>query len=346
VASPAAKPSGSGAGATTYTYNEQAVADFYRGKTIRLIVGYAPGGGYDTYARIIAPLLSKYIPGNPTVVVENMAGAGSQVAFSQTYNSLPKDGTVITSGDGAFALTQLLTPSTVDFDTGKWNYVGAPTASTYVLYQTKAASEKNGVTKFEDSQGPNGKQLVLGATSTGLDYDSEMLMKDVLGANIKIVGGYPGSTNIKLAMDQGELDGYTNSWDSVKATNLADVQNGNWMVLMSFTPADKVIPDLKVPSWQTFAKTDEDHQLLKYGMELPSQFARPYVVAPEVPADRVAALQAAWEKVMQDPDMATNATKAQLSLDWVNGPTLSKTVKDFLAMPDSIKTRLHQILVP
>jgi tripartite-type tricarboxylate transporter receptor subunit TctC len=328
--------------------NDQAVADFYRGKTIRYIVGYGPGGGYDTYARLIARYMSKYIPGNPTVVAENLPGAGSKLAFSQIANALPKDGTVIGFGDGGLSVTSLLNPSDFDFDFAKLNYVGAPSVFEYILFTTRQNAERSGVHKFEDTLGPNGKQLVTGVTSTGLDYICQTLMKEVLGANLKLVSGYAGSAAIRLAIDSGELDGYTNAWDSIQATNDEDVVNGNWILLSRMT--EKPIATLHeqfqqtLPGWLDYAKTEEDKQLLRVAGVAPQVVARATYMAPGVPDERVAAIRAAFMKTLADPDLKADAEKAKLELNPVSGEQFQASMAQILATPDPLKARLKAIL--
>jgi tripartite-type tricarboxylate transporter receptor subunit TctC len=324
------------------------VADFYRGKTIRYIVGYGPGGGYDTYARLVGRYLGKYLPGNPTIVVENLPGAGSKLSFSQIANSLPKDGTVIGFGDGGLAVTSLLTPADFDFDFAKLQYLGTPSIFEYLMFITRSASERSGVKKFDDTLGPNGKQLVMGVTSTGLDYITQTLMKEILGANLKIVPGYAGSAAIRLAMESGELDGYTNGWDSIHATNDEDIMSGNWLLLTRLTeqPIAAMPAPLQasVPGWLDYAKSEDDKQLLRLAGTATQVVGRATYVAPGVPAERVAALRSALMKTLADPDLKGEADKAKLELNPVSGEQLQTSMSQILAMPEPIKARLKTIL--
>ena len=341
-------PTAAPAAPATAAGNDQAVAEFYRGKNIRYIVGYGPGGGYDTYARLVARYLGKYLPGNPTVVVENLPGAGSKLSFSQIANSLPKDGTVIGFGDGGLSVTSLLNPSDFDFDFAKLQYLGTPSVFEYLMFITRAASERSGVKKFDDTLGPNGKQLVMGVTSTGLDYITQTLMKEILGANLKIVPGYAGSAAIRLAMDSGELDGYTNGWDSIHATNDEDIISGNWLLLTRLTeqPIAGMPPQLQasVPGWLDYAKSDDDKQILRLAGTATQVVGRATYLAPGVPAERVAALRSAFMKALADPDLKGEADKAKLELNPVSGDQLQASMNQILAMPDPIKARLKTIL--
>lgn len=338
--SPAAKPIASPSPAAP-TFDERAVADFYRGRTVRIVVGYGAGGGYDTYSRLIGKHLAKYIPGTPTVIVENMPGAGSKLALSQVYNALPKDGTVIGNGDGGFALQQVLNPQEFDFDFAKWQYLGVPSSIQYVVMVKKSAADEAGVKSFADLLQAGGKELIIGSTGPA-DNLNARIAREVLGARLKIVPGYAGTAAIRLAMDSGEVDGFVNSWDSIKITNMDDVQGGSWLPLLRLT--ENPIADVpSVPSGLDFATTDEQRQILRYGSYQTQLFQRPYVLAPEVPRDRTVALRSAFEKALKDPEFLAEAERAKLDIAPISGDAIQKLVLDFLTMPDSIKPRLRQL---
>ena len=230
----AANPAATGGAAKIPTFDEQAVADFYRGKTIHIVVGFGAGGGYDVYARLIARYLGKYLPGNPTVIVDNMPGAGSAVALAQIYNTLPRDGTVIGSGDGTLALQQILGAQSFDFDNSRWTYVGAPSIYEYFYVVSKAGLARAGITSVEDHLGPNGKQLVVGNTGPGVGLTATQMMISIAGANIKNVLGYAGTAAFRLAVQQGEIDGFFTSWDSIKATESTELANGEHVLFVQF----------------------------------------------------------------------------------------------------------------
>src|SRR5215207_2200296 len=169
VAQAGAKPS----------YDEKTIADFYRGKTVRIIVGFSAGGGYDQYSRLIARHMSKYIPGNPAVIVDNMAGAGSIIAANHTFNAAPKDGTVIGNISGPIVLEQLFGSPSIQFDMAKFRYLAVPVSETYLFIVTK----KSGVSKFDELIGPKGKQVSIGAIPGSTVEHAPILVRDVLGAN-------------------------------------------------------------------------------------------------------------------------------------------------------------------
>ena len=185
-------------------YDEKAVADFYRGKTVRIIVGFSAGGGYDAYSRLIGRHLHKHIPGNPSVIVDNMAGAGSIIAANYVYNAAPKDGTVIGNISGQIILEQLFANPAVQYDLGKFHYLGVPIGETYLLLVTR----KPGVTRFEDLVGAKSKQVVVGGIPGSTVEQGPILLRDLLGANLKVVSGYKGTADVRLAIESGELDGF------------------------------------------------------------------------------------------------------------------------------------------
>lgn len=357
AASPAAKPAASpaaspAAAASTLpaavdmtgiaAFDERAVGEFYRGKTVRLVVGYGAGGGYDTYARVISKYAPKHIPGNPTVIVENQPGAGSAVALSAVYRTLPKDGTVLGIGDGSLALQQIVGVPTGEFDASKWQYIGAPSIFEFMYIASKAQLAARGISKFEDHLGPSGKEMVVGQTGPGIGLTSARVVEMVAGAKMKHVFGYAGTAQIRTAMDGGEVDGFFTSWDSVKVTHPTQIANGEHVIFMIF-PREQ-IKDLpyRVSSVWDFAKTEEDRQLIRYGAIDTHTIARPYVVAPEVPKDRVSALQTAFVKTMQDPEFLADAAQLKLDIQPLNGPRLGQIVTEFFAMPDSVKPRLKE----
>ena len=175
-------------------YDEKAVADFYRGKTVRIIVGFSAGGGYDAYSRLIGRHLHKHIPGNPSVIVDNMAGAGSIIAANYIYNAAPKDGTVIGNISGQIILEQLFANPAVQYDLGKFRYLGVPIGETYLLLVT----HKPGVTRFDELVGAKSKQVVVGGIPGSTVEQGPILLRDLLGANLKVVSGYKGTARRPL----------------------------------------------------------------------------------------------------------------------------------------------------
>jgi len=332
--SQAAAPTGSG-------YNEKTVADFYRGKTLRIIVGFSAGGGYDQYSRLIARHLSKYIPGNPGIIVDNMAGAGSIIAANHMFNAATKDGTVIGNISGPIILEQLFSNPAVQFDMAKFRYLAVLVSESYVLVVTR----KPGVTKFDELLGPKGKQIVVGGIPGSTVEHAPVLARDILGANLKLVLGYKGTADVRLAIDSGEVEGFFNSYTSLKITSYDKIKNGEWVMLAQLS--EKPIKDLIVPNVPTIpmiAKTAEQRLLLKYGTSTPNDFGKVYVFPPGTPSDRAVALETAFAKAFADKDLLADAEKGKLEFDPVIGDEIHKLVVEFLGMSPDLKIKLQQAL--
>lgn len=322
-------------------YDEKKVADFYRGKTVRIIVGFSAGGGYDQYSRLIARHLSKYIPGNPGIVVENMAGAGSIIAANNVYNAAAKDGTVIGNISGPIILEQLFANPAVQFDLAKFRYLAVPVPETYVMVVTR----KPGVTKFDEVIGPKGKQVAFGAIPGSTVEHGAILLRDLLGANVKVVSGYKGTADVRMAIDSGEVDGFVNTWQSLKITSIDKFKNGEWLILAQLS--EKPIKDLpapNVPAIPALAKNKEHQQLLKFGASTPNEFGKVYVLAPGAPADRAAALEAGFAKAFADKELIADAEKGRLEIDPIFGEEIHKLVVEFLGMSPELKGKLQTAL--
>jgi len=316
--------------------------DFYKGKTVRMVVAYSPGGGYDTYARLIARYFSKHIPGNPRMIVENRPGAGGLIAANYLYNASRQDGLNVLHVGGSTVIKQLTGSKSVKYDMSKFQYLGAPTTQQTVLVVTRSS----GVTNIDQVLVKGGKQLALGGISTGSPTDvAVQLLENVLGGNVKLVTGYKGTANIRLAIEQGELNGLFNAWSSLKTTNWAQVQSGEWLILLQIS--QEPIPDLPkpVPSMQSLAKTPEDRQLIRLTTLVPYQFARPFLMGPRVPTERVRTLQSALQKTMADPGFLAEAKKARLAINPLEGAKLLSSIQEFLTMPADVKAKVVKLLV-
>jgi tripartite-type tricarboxylate transporter receptor subunit TctC len=319
-------------------FDEKAVADFYRGKTVRIIVGFSAGGGYDQYSRLIARHLAKYIPGNPPVIVENMAGVGSMIAANHVFNVAPKDATVIGNISGPIILEQLFANPGVQFDLAKFRYLAVPVSETYVLVATR----KPGVTKFDEIIGPKGKQLTFGAIPGSTVEHGAILVRDLLGGNLKVVSGYKGTADVRMAIDGGEVEGFVNTWQSLKITSMDKFKSGEWLILAQL--AEKPIKDLPMPNVPTIpmiAKNSEQQQLLKFGTSTPNEFGKVYVLPPGAPPDRTAALEAAFAKAFADKELLADAEKGRLEIDPFFGDDIHKLVNEFLGMSPELKGKLQ-----
>jgi tripartite-type tricarboxylate transporter receptor subunit TctC len=328
-------------GPTKASFDEKAVADFYRGKTVRIVVGFSAGGGYDQYTRLIARHISKYIPGNPNIVVENMAGAGSIIAANHTFNAAPKDATVIGNISGPIILEQLFGNPAVQFDLAKFRYLAVPVAETYVVVVTR----KPGVAKLDEIIGPKGKQVVFGAIPGSTVEHGAVLLRDVLGANLKVVLGYKGTADVRMAIEGGEVEGFVNTWQSLKITSIDKFKSGDWLVLAQLS--EQPIRDLVAPNVPTIpmiARNNEERQLLKFGTSTPNEFGKVYVLPPGAPADRAAALEAAFAKAFSDKELLADAAKGRLEIDPIFGENTHKLVAEFLGMSSELKGKLQNAL--
>jgi tripartite-type tricarboxylate transporter receptor subunit TctC len=325
-------------------FDEKTVGDFYSGKTVRIIVGFSAGGGYDAYWRVIGRHLHKHIPGNPSVVVDNMAGAGSILLANHINNVAPKDGTIIGNISGQIILEQLFANPAVQYDMTKFRTLGVPIGETYLLVVTR----KPGVTKYEEVLGPKGKQIVMGGIPGSTVEQAPIIMRDALGVNIKLVSGYKGTSDIRLAIDSGEVDGLFNSWTSLKITSYDKIKTGEWIVLAQI--GEEPITDLpnskNIPTIPLIAKTAEQRQLLRFGIAAPNQFGKIYVLPPGAPQDRVAALEAAFTKTFADKEFLAEANKGRLEIDPVSAQQAHELITDMMKMSPTVKAQLQKMLRP
>jgi tripartite-type tricarboxylate transporter receptor subunit TctC len=332
------------AAAVKSNFDEKAVAEFYKGKTVRIIVAYSAGGGYDAYSRLIGRHLHKHIPGHPNVLVDNMAGAGGIIAANHIANVAAKDGTVIGNISGQIILEQLFANPAVQYDMAKFRILGVPIGETFVLVVTR----KPGVTRFEEVLGSNGKQIVVGAIPGSTAEHAPNIMKDALGADFKVVSGYKGTADIRLAIDSGEVEGLFNSWPSLKITSLDKIKSSEWLVLAQM--GDQPLRDLPntkgIPTIPMLAKTTEQRQLLRFGIAAPNRFGKLYVVPPATPSERVMALEAAFTKTFADKEFLAEADKGRLEIDPVSAEEAHQLITEFMGMSTTVKSQLQKILRP
>ena len=311
------------------TWSAVGAADFYKGKTVRVIVSYSPGGGYDTYARYIARHLHKHLPGTPRMIVENRPGAGGLLAGNYVYNSPRQDGTELLHLGGSSVIKQLTGLPEVKYDARRFQYIGATYSEATVMVVTK----QSGINSLNDVLGPKAKEVSLGGISTGSVNDvAAILLRDVLGAKVRLVTGYRGTARIRLAMESGELDGLFHGWVSLKATSYDKVQSGEYKVLLQVSPEPiKELGD--IPTIAQFAKTEQQRRMVRLTTTVPYQFARAFLVGPQVPKERVAELRKAFHDTLTDPAFLAEAKKGRLEISPINGADLQSYVGEFLAMP-------------
>ena len=307
----------------------QGAGDFYKGRNVNLYIGYSPGGAYDLYARVIARHLGAHIPGNPTLVPQNMEGAGSLRLANYLYRVAPQDGTAIATFGRGIAFDPLLLGQGDAFDAQKLNWLGSANNEVSVC----VAMKNSGITSFQDLFT---KELKVGGTGASSDTDQfPRVLNAVLGTHFKVVQGYPGGNDVVLAMERGEVAGRCGwSWSSVLSTHKSWITDGRMIVLVQLSLTKH--PDLpNVPLVMDFAKTDEQRQILKM-MFARNVMGRPYVAPPNLPADRVALLRQAFMDTMKDKDFLAEADKMRLEINPVSGEEVEKLVKEVYATPPDI----------
>ncbi len=319
---------------------QDSVAQFYKGKTITIIVSSSPGGGYDLYGRMIARHIGKHIPGNPSLIVSNMPGAASNVAAAHIYNVAPKDGTVI----GALFMGAVVEPLfsgrvRPTHDMSKFNYIGNANKDVYVCLVRADAPVKSFGEALE-------KELIVGGTAEGASTrDFPELLKNLLGARFKIVAGYPGTRQINLAMERGEVQGGCGqSWSSVSATYPTWFKEGKIKVLAQ--EDSHGYPELNkqgIPLTRDFAKTEEQRQILDL-IYSQTVFGRPYVVGPEVPKERVDALRRAFMATLNDPELKAEAKRIELDVDAIGGEELQAQLAKIYATPPAIVEKARRAI--
>ncbi|MSP37645.1 MAG: hypothetical protein EXR70_04055 [Deltaproteobacteria bacterium] len=322
-------------------FDALSVANFYRGKVLRIVVGFPPGGGADVYSRLIARHLGRFIPGNPTLAVTNMAGAGSMIAGNYIYNSAAKDGSEIGMLNGAVILEQLFGHPGVHFDMAKFRYLAVPVNETYVMI----VARQSAIGKFSELIGANAKQAILGAIPNSTLEHAPILLREALDANLKVVSGYKGSADIRLAVDSGEIGGFFNPWSTVKPSSTDKFKSGEWSVLLQLTDQPlRDLPATNIPTINDIAKDENQRALLRYGTSAPNQFGKVYMLPAAVPAERAAVLESAFAKTLADKSFLADAEKGKLEITPIYGAAIQRIVSEFLTMPPAIKSRLEKAL--
>ncbi|NIO08793.1 MAG: hypothetical protein GTO40_12575 [Deltaproteobacteria bacterium] len=314
--------------------------EFYKGKTVRIVVGFSAGGGFDTYSRVISRHIGRHIPGNPTVIVENMPGAGSLISANHIYKVAKPDGLSIGNFIGGLLIGQILGRPGIEFDALKFEYLGVPVSDTWVCALTKAS----GITSMETWLGSKTPVKLGGiGPGTGLE-DAPKVLKAALGLPIQLVSGYKGTSDIRLAAESGEVGGGCGwSWDSVKATWTKAMESGDIAVLLQMRA--KPHPELpKVPLAINFAKNDEARQLIRAGTHDPPAINRVYAIPPGTPKERVQALRKAFVDTMNDGEFLADAKKSKLDIEPLSGEEVESTVQGLFKLDASLVAKLKEIL--
>ena len=314
-------------------------ANFYQGKTVRIVVGLAAGGGYDLYARTLARHLGKHIPGNPAVVVENMTGAGSIIAANYLYKIAKPDGLTIGHYLGGIALQQLLGKSGIEFDALKFKYLGVPAQDSFIIGVHKAT----GITDV--NAWIASKQLIkFGGIGPGAGSDD---IPKILAATInlpaQVVAGYKGTAETRLAFNNGEVQATSNAWESTKSTWRNELESGTLKVVLQATL--KSHPELKqIPVAYELTKTDEAKKLMATVLRANSPTVRPIMAPPATPNDRVQILRKAFMDTWKDPELVAEAKKARLDIDPADGAELEQNIREIFKLEPSQIAKLKEIL--
>src|SRR4026208_91102 len=313
--------------------------DFYKGKPIQFIVGGSAGGGYDTYTRLIARHFPQYVPGKPATVVQHMPGAAMLIAAKSTYNSAPRDGTVIGHWSGPLILQHMMGNPAVLFEGRKFGWIGMPTADALVCITT----ERSGIKTAEDWRKAK-TRVKLGAIGPGTSgTDDTKILAAATDFPLQLIEGYKGTADIRLAAETAEVDGTCAfGWQSAKVTWANALKAKQIHVVLQTMP--DAHPELKgVPLAVDFAKTDEGKKLLRIASELYGK-QRLYSIPPQVPEQRVRTLQKAFVSTLKDPQLVAEAEKAKLEIEPIDGPGIEKMVSGLYDIEPAVVSRLKQIL--
>lgn len=314
------------------------VSEFYAGKTVRILVGFGPGGGYDLYARTLARHLAQHIPGEPAIVVQNMPGAGSLKVVNWLYNAAPKDGTVLATFARGIVFEPLLGRAEgTQFDAARFNWIGSISNEVSVC----ALNAASGIASFADMQA---KPFRIGASGAGADSDIfPVMLRNLFHLPMRLVAGYQGGADMVLAMERREIDGRCGwSWTSLVSRNKAMLDAHAIAVTLQIALAPhEDLPD--VPLVMDLVRDPQQLAALKLIVSR-QNIARPFAAPPEVPAARVAALRSAFDAVMRDPDFRAEAKRLALEVRPVGGRDVQALLGEVYAAPPGVVARASELI--
>jgi tripartite-type tricarboxylate transporter receptor subunit TctC len=307
---------------------------FYAGKTVTIVVGYSAGGGYDQYARMVARHYGRHIPGNPNIIVQNMPGAASMTAVRYLDATAPKDGTVITTFDPGL-ITQMLTADKPVVRFSDFQWLGTLLRDIRICYAWGAT----GIKTFGDML--KRKQFLIGTTAKGSNaYVNGAILRNVFKAPVRQISGYPGSNEQRLALERGELEGNCGSWTAMPQDWLV---NKKINALLRFSAKRPVDMPADVPYVLDLAKTPDQKNVIEV-LNSPGELGRPFIVARQVPSERVAILRAALQAMLKDEAFLADAKKQKLLLDPVEGEEAEKITKQIYAAPPDLIRKAKEVL--
>jgi tripartite-type tricarboxylate transporter receptor subunit TctC len=317
---------------------QDAVAQFYKGKTINFYIGYTAGGTYDLYARLVARFMGEHIPGKPVILPRNMPGSGGHIAAGYVDSVVQPDGTSFATADSALVLEQITGNKSLRFDTGKLQYIGNPIVTNNVM----VTWYKSGIHSIDDAKR---RDVTMGATGTdnpGAQYPRAA--NELLGTRFKLIYGYPGSSDLNIAMENGEIEGRgSNDWVGWKATKPDWVTQHKIIVLAQIgLTKEKDLPE--VPLLMDLAANDSDHAVLRV-LSAPVTLSKQIFTSPGVPQERVDALRKAFDETVKDPEFLAEAARERLDINPVSGAEMQKLVGDMIAdTPKAVADRLREIM--
>ena len=321
-----------------------AVADFYKGKQITMVVGYGTGGGFDVYARLVARHIVRFIPGNPTAVVQNMPGAGSLRAVNHLYNLAPKDGTVMAHFSRNMPLLAVLGNNpNARFDAHKFTWLGSSSSfanDAYIL----VAGPKSAVKTIDDARRAGGTPIVLGGSAEGsTSNDVPVILRDTIGLNYKLVAGYPDSAALFLATERAEVDGRMVDLSGVKTIKPHWLKpDSGYKVLVQFGRETRLAELANVPTARELALNPSARALIEL-TELPYKLSRPFAAPPGVPEDRARSLQTAFLAAHQDPQFRADAEKANIDISPVGPEAVISAIRQIEKAPPELFEYLKKL---
>ena len=309
---------------------------FYAGKTVHLIIGFGSGGGYDRWGRLLAQHIGKHLPGKPTIVAQNMPGAGSYVAASHIYAAAPKDGTMFAIIARDAALGPLSGAPGARFDATKLSWIGSPTKEHNVCIARATA-------KVKDVKQLHNAELILGDTGPGTGTRSyPKVLNDVFGFKFKLVSGFRSSADVFLAIERNEVEGICESLDSVNARRPKWIADKYVNVLLQ--AGSEQHAELKgVPNVLSLALTEDERQVLNY-LYAGQDIGRPFVAPPDLPPERLRMLRAAFQATMKDPEFIVEVKRSKFDLDPVDGAGLETLIKKLYATPKPVIERVSRLI--
>ncbi len=315
--------------------------DFYKGKTIRFITAFSPGGAFDVYTRAVERHYHKHVPGNPSTIVENMTGAGGIIQANYMFQRAKPDGLTIGNNIGGLILQQILGAKGIEFDGRKFEYIGAPSVDDSVCALTKTS----GVTNMNEWFAAKEPLKLGGIGPGGTLSDVARTLNAALRLPIRVIDGYKGVADARLAADAGEIAGYCGGWESVKLQWRKAVEAGEVSVVVQVTA--KKNPELpNVPLAIDFAKNEEARRLLKYAVHDVAIMQRLFFVPPETPKDRIRLLRKSFLDTLKDPEYIADSNKTGLTIGPVTGEEIEEIVSGLFKLDNAMVAKLKSVLVP